>query len=439
VRAPDGQIVQLKVSSTDTVAGVRERVAAQLGLQGWAAGQCRLIFAGRELDESCRLGDYNVANESELHIVLRVVEEARPLELDMEALMAEIDQLSAALAGSKLKDFNVRRKIGGKDVTPGAMSATVTMHGVCSYVYSVVSRRPAAAGAGELAMKVMLNMHGDQTGALHEQFRGEHELLRDGARLPRHPNISPVLHVFDDLATAARLPGFDFDPRDVMARTTFVVMPCFDKGDLRAAMKRAFGNGEYFPEGRVRELLTQLLRAVAHLKQHRIVHRDIKDDNVMISSVPNQPGRERLVLIDFGQCLDCRQFELEEFKMPMPVHMSRGGAPGFLAPEVVLPAPGPRTFIDYSLNDDWAVGMLLHILLSGPAYANPFSSGEDPRRFVDGDYTPPDLSGGGYSEALGEIARGLLTVDPAARMDVGTALARLVQPAPPPLLIQAQP
>jgi len=83
------------------------------------------------------------------------------------------------------------------------MSATLTMHGVCSYVYAVVSRRPAAGG-GELALKVMLNMQGDQTGALHEQFRGEYELLRDTARLPRHPNIVPVLCVFDDLATAQR-------------------------------------------------------------------------------------------------------------------------------------------------------------------------------------------------------------------------------------------
>ena len=46
---------------------------------------------------------------------------------------------------------------------PGGMSATLTMHGVCSYVYSVKSRRPGAASAGQLALKVMLNMQGDQT------------------------------------------------------------------------------------------------------------------------------------------------------------------------------------------------------------------------------------------------------------------------------------
>ena len=59
--------------------------------------------------------------------------------------MADDDALSAALAGSQLKDFNVLRKIGGKDVAPGAMAMTITMHGVCSYVYTVTSRRPAAS------------------------------------------------------------------------------------------------------------------------------------------------------------------------------------------------------------------------------------------------------------------------------------------------------
>ena len=51
--------------------------------------------------------------------------------------------------------FEVRRKVGGKDVVPGGMAATATMDGVCSYVYTVVSRRPAASGAGELALKVI--------------------------------------------------------------------------------------------------------------------------------------------------------------------------------------------------------------------------------------------------------------------------------------------
>jgi hypothetical protein len=68
--------------------------------------------------------------------------------------------------------------------------------------------------------------------------------------------------------------------------------------------------------------------------------------------------------------------------------------------------------------------MLLHRVLAGPPGADPFSSGDDPRRFTDADYqAPPDF--GGYSAVLREIAHGLLRVDPAARMDVSEALDRL--------------
>jgi serine/threonine protein kinase len=327
------------------------------------------------------------------------------------------DALAAALAGSLLDDFVVQRKIGGKDVTPGGMAATVTMHGVCSYVYSVRSRRPAAGEAGELALKVMINVLGDQTGDLRDQFAGEYELLRDVARLPRHPNIVCVLHVFDDMATSERLPGYDFDPQDVAARTTFVVMPLCDRGDLKTEMKRLSRAGEYFPEPRLRQLIGQLLEAILHLKAHRIVHRDIKPDNIMLQSAAG--GGERLVLIDFGQCLDCGLYELDGFHMPLPVNMSRGGAPGFLAPEVVTARPGPRTRIDFGKNDDWACGMLLYSLLAGPvdAGANPFSSGDDPRHFTDAGYRPLDLQAGHYSGVLGQVARGLLRVNPAERMD----------------------
>ena len=342
----------------------------------------------------------------------------------------EVDALSAALAGSRLADYDVLRKIGGKDVTPGGMAATATMHGVCSYVYTVRSRRAAAAGAGELALKVMLNLLGEQTGDLREQFESEYALLSDVRRLPRHQNIVCCLHVFDDLATGDRLPGYDFDPQDVAERTTFVVMPLCDRGDLKAEMKRTFRAGEFLPEPRLRKLMAQLLGAVLHLKAHRIVHRDIKADNIMLQS-GGEEGEERLVLIDFGQCLDCALYQLSGFRMPLPVQMPRGGAPGFLAPEVVTPRPGPRTVIDYEKNDDWAVGMLLYSLLAGPAATNPFSSGDDPRRFADADYQPLDLgAGGGYSEGLAEVARGLLRVNPAERMDAAVRTNISLPPVP---------
>ena len=302
--------------------------------------------------------------------------------------------VAEGLAGSQLGDFVVGRKIGGKDVSTGAAaSQTATMHGVCSHVYSVTSRRGGTAReASPFALKVMINLYGDQTGAMEEQFSAEYELLADCARLPRHPNIICALHSFNDLA-AGRLPGWDFDPRDVSSRTTFVVMPLCDGGDLKNLINRHCSAGTRVQEPVLRSLLRQLCLAVAHLKAHRISHRDIKPDNVMLRQAPLVAGGEQeqqVVLIDFGQCMDFGLAGGVGFRFPLQFPLPRGGAPGFLAPEIATPKPG----LDYAKNDDWAVGMLLHALLSAPVQAQPFSCGEDPKSFADELFLPVDVAAG---------------------------------------------
>jgi hypothetical protein len=68
--------------------------------------------------------------------------------------------------------------------------------------------------------------------------------------------------------------------------------------------------------------------------------------------------------------------------------------------------PGPGRFLDYTKNDDWACGMLLHSMLCGPAATSPFSCGDDPRQFRDEHYTHPELGGGGFAPVFGEVCAG---------------------------------
>ena len=122
-----------------------------------------------------------------------------------------LEAVARALEGSLLDDFEIRRKIGGKDISTGGLAQTVTMHGVCSYVYDAVCRLPAPEVSGRaFALKVMINMQGEQTMDLHDAYRAEYELLADTQKLPRHPNITCVLRHFNDLATPERVPGFVF-------------------------------------------------------------------------------------------------------------------------------------------------------------------------------------------------------------------------------------
>ena len=55
-----------------------------------------------------------------------------------------------------------------------------------------------------------------------------------------------------------------------------------------AALSRAGGAASLFPEAVLLSYSEQLLCAIAHLKDHAIVHRDIKPDNVMVSGAFRQ-------------------------------------------------------------------------------------------------------------------------------------------------------
>ena len=360
---PPGQGIQLWVKTTigtisivadegaaTTVAQIRAKVAAQSGMDPSA---CRLIFAGRDLDDSQTLASYNCEAESELNLILRVsAAEAAALEaasVDPEAEAATA-ALRAAMSGKKLRDFGGFKKVGGKDIQAAA-GAGYSQSGVCSYVYLAGLRN----GNGmQFALKVMLNYqeaHAN-TLAIRQEFDAETALLSDPVRLPPHRHVMAVLHTFTD--TVDYLPGWDFDPTIVMSRTMVVVMPFFEQ-DLKAVLRSARRRGEAFTDTRAVRIIYHLLLAVRHLKDHGIAHRDVKLDNVLLANV-GTPA-EAAVLTDFGMCFDMKKNRVEEWKIEMKFDgFRRGGAPIALAPEVTLPQPGPDAFLDYTKNDEWAVG-----------------------------------------------------------------------------------
>ncbi|TKW29749.1 hypothetical protein SEVIR_3G416300v4 [Setaria viridis] len=70
VRTPAGSTLALDVSPSDTVGEVKARIQAR---ERVAAGQQRLVFAGRHLDDGRRtLADYGVGKEANLHLLLRL-------------------------------------------------------------------------------------------------------------------------------------------------------------------------------------------------------------------------------------------------------------------------------------------------------------------------------------------------------------------------------
>ena len=83
-----------------TVAQLRAKIAA---MSGCDAAACRLIFAGRELEDSRSLADYECEDASALNLILRI--EALG-SADTEAA-EQVAAMRAQLAGAKLTQFRV--------------------------------------------------------------------------------------------------------------------------------------------------------------------------------------------------------------------------------------------------------------------------------------------------------------------------------------------
>lgn len=165
--------------------------------------------------------------------------------------------------------------------------------------------------------------------AQHIQALQEIEVLRSLS----HPNI---IGYFESFLEGARL---------------CIVMEYADGGDLAAAINRRREANQKFYERDAIAIFAQLTLAVQYLHGHRILHRDIKSQNVFLTSV----GVVKLG--DFGIS--------KVLRASIPCAGTQIGSPYYLPPEIVN-----NQSYDFKA-DVWCLGIVLYEIL---ALEVPFSA-----------------------------------------------------------------
>jgi len=189
----------------------------------------------------------------------------------------------------------------------------------------------------------MCDMSGRCISVYHAQLKREADI---GLQIPAHPNVCKTLDYF------------------VIGYIFYIVMELVEGKRFNVYMRENKFAPKNLPFFLV--ILYQISLSIAHIHANRIVHRDIKHENFIVTQNPD--GTTRVVLVDFGLS---NQFDI--------VEQEAVGTPIFMSPQVA-----EWIGIDEKC-DIWAFGVLIQLILTRkevPSYLEESKNSDQAMRII---------------------------------------------------------
>ena len=246
----------------------------------------------------------------------------------------------------------------------------------------------------QYALKVCFNFDLDSSQARNAYVNEFIELVK----LPSHPNIIRFLcefvdeiqdHILQHLPDAARDSAIvrQRDGSETKRKTQFFVVE-FVELSLDRFLASRFAPPSIVPHRMVATIISQVGTGLLHLDRHRLAHRDIKPDNILVETRVNDTTNEiditRCVLIDFGT--SCRlNDQMRSTTLVSDTGVILGahwGNPPHIAPELHSALGSAsranrrqEVELDYSRQSVFELGVLGFEIVNGshPVSGYPFS------------------------------------------------------------------
>jgi hypothetical protein len=325
-----------------------------------------------------------------------------PWKKDGDFSDAEMLQLVKTLFTCQLCDFNILKLID---------------QGCEAVVFLVQCKKlPHFLAEEVFAMKVMFNVFGHRTVTrIQTHYQDEFKTL---FLIPSHPNIIKLFAFFYDRLN--RLSEYELpeivseNVRDnAETLSLFLIMEHIPQTlESHVNSLREFGELEAHS---VMDWTLQILKGIQHLLKHRIVHRDLKLNNILFSLTDNV-----VKLCDFG----CSIQLSEDMELDYGYGTSLGGNWAHRPPELLNAEVGSK--ISCAAQDLWATGVMIYEMTSGES---PFSK-LDQRRYQTRDLPSLTIKSVGvadvtFPEAFIKLVLSLLEYDPFQRPNVQSAITNL--------------